>query len=73
MENPNADWGGETYDEFAIVVALESCEETIMFGPFRSIDYAREALVDMKTWDNYKDKKLYIAKRSVCVSSWRPY
>ena len=73
MENPNAEWGGESYDEFAIAVALENCEEMIMFGPFRSVDYAREALADMKTWDSYKNKKLYIIRRSVCVSQWRPY
>jgi hypothetical protein len=71
MEKPNADWGGECYDEFAI--AMNDGGFEVMFGPFRSIDYARQSLADMKTWDTYKNKKLYIVKRSVCVSSWRPY
>jgi len=63
---------GDIYEEYAIVCVLESGEESIVFGSFGSIDYAREALADMKTWDNYKNEKLYIVKRSICISSWRP-
>lgn len=57
--------------EFAVVCVLENGEEMVIFGPFGSSDYAREALADMKTWDTYKDKKLYVARR--LISPWKPY
>lgn len=60
----------DSYEEYAIVID-DGVESEIIFGTFRSIDYAREALADMKTYDRYKDKKLYIVKH--VVSKWQPY
>lgn len=57
--------------EFAIATVLENGEQIVLFGPFTSLYYAQESLAQLKTWENYKDKKLYIVKRT--VRPWKPY
>lgn len=61
--------GNVQYEEYAI--ALSDGKSELLWGPFRSIDYCRECLADMKSRDEYKDKKLYIVKH--VVSPWEPY
>lgn len=60
---------GEPYEEYAI--ALIDGRTELLWGPFRSIDYAREALAGMKSMEEYKNKKLFLVKHM--ISPWKPY
>lgn len=70
MEDPNAEWGDE-YEEFAIAITLENGEEKLIFGPFTSFYHARESLAALNGWEQYKDKELYLVKRT--VKPWKRY
>lgn len=60
---------GEPYEEYAI--ALIDGRTELLFGPYRSIDHAREDLAGMKSMEEYKNKKLFLVKHA--VSTWTPY